>query len=301
MEEELNVFHVAPDQAGLRLDAALSRFFPDAGLRARRRLCERLRVNGVFRSPAYRLRGDEVLSLTRTEEPVAPLRVEDTPRLLAQDGAFFFFYKPSGLHTEALAGGGAPALSSLLGGLLPEKCAALKLLTRLDCDTSGIVVAAAEEEAARLWREWENAARIEKEYFAILEGVLCKEKTVRNALDARARQKTRVLPDEAEALRHTIFRALGHVDASDVPCFDLPESERLTLALCLIRKGARHQIRVHAAHIGHPLAGDRLYGAKGRGAFRLHHARVVLPGCEVRCPVPWRDIEAFSEGFGFPK
>ena len=85
-----------------------------------------------------------------------------------------------------------------------------------------------------------------------------------------------------------------------------------TLVRCVIRKGARHQIRAHLAALGHPIVGDARYGGTGDAGPQspaagqpaphpgpqpeqhaaaptlfLHHARIVLPGLAVACPPPW--------------
>ena len=290
MEKTLE-FIAGNEQEGQRLDAALAAFFPSLGLRGRRRLWkERLvLVDGLARPPAFRLRGGERIGLV----PLCPADAfsacaEDPPRLLTRRETLFFFYKPCGLHTESLAGCSKPSLSGWLERILPD-ASAMRLLTRLDRETSGIVLAAGAEDAARHWRQWENAGKIEKRYLALLEGRLESERVARNALGHAKTRRTRVLDADGSALRHTRIRPLVCFQAADMPRLlpDCPDGARLTLALCCIAKGARHQIRAHAAHIGHPLAGDVLYGARNGASLLLHHCSVQWPGGQVFCLPPW--------------
>ncbi|MDR2696235.1 MAG: RNA pseudouridine synthase [Deltaproteobacteria bacterium] len=284
------------EQHGRRLDAALAALFPFLGLRGRRRLWKGhlVLVDGIARSPAFRLRGGEtvrLVSLYPLDAANDALCPDDPPRLLAHWGPMFFFYKPGGLHTESLAGGLRPSLADLLGRIMPD-ASAIRLLARLDLETSGIVPAAGDEYAARHWRQRENAGGMDKSYLALLEGGLDSEQSVRNALDSAKTRRTRVLDADGPGLRHTRIRPLAHFQAGDAPGLmpGCPGDARLTLALCCIAKGARHQIRAHAAHIGHPLAGDALYGARGGASFFLHHYRIQWPEGQVSCLPAWQAL-----------
>lgn len=286
-------FRIAAEQRGRRLDAALSVFFPHLGLRGRRRLWKehQVFVDGTERPPAFKVRGGELIRLARSgeRESACGWCGHDPPRCLARSGAVFFLYKPSGLHTEALAGKDAPSLAALLPEIMPDVADRPILLTRLDWETSGITLAAADSGTALRLRAAENAGEMKKLYFTVLEGVLREETTVSRELDTAKRTRVRTLDEEADVLRHTRMHPLCSVDAAEFPALASAygETARFTLAACCIRKGARHQIRAHAAHIGHPLAGDRLYGARARAVFYLHHARLEIQGGRVCCLPSW--------------
>lgn len=200
-------------------------------------------------------------------------------------------YKPGGLHSAALAGGNAPSVE----GLLPQ----LRLLNRLDGPTSGIVMVATDASGTTRWREAENAGATEKTYLAVACGNMPAPMTLRAALDTARRAVTRVLPvDSQDPLRHTEITPLARLSGLAAPAAgttgaDMPPAGdvrpgELTLVRCRIRKGARHQIRVHMAHAGYPLLGDRLYGgAPTPGLLYLHHGRIALPGFSAACPPSW--------------
>lgn len=201
-------------------------------------------------------------------------------------------YKPGGLHSAALAGGRAPNAENLLP--------ALKLLNRLDGPTSGILMLAGDTAGERQWRKAEDEGGTRKTYLAVCTGRLERGTVVRAALDTARRTVTRVRPcDTDDRLRHTEVVPLAHFrlgdlanlitdDTAGAPACD----ETVTLVCCRIRKGARHQIRAHMAHIGHPLLGDDVYAAPaspppGRMPLFLHHSRITLPGFSAACLPSW--------------
>ena len=316
----------AQKMVGQRLDFALSLLLPHMGLRGRKRCIENglVLVNGRACTAAQRLRKGDVVSLQAAEqEPAAaaPMAkgVEQSaacapgmdcsqcePRLLAIQGALCFFYKPAGLHTAALVGGTAPSLEGMLPQLLVGNDGSAagscpQLLQRLDHGTSGIVCGAFGNEAAEDFRRLEVAGHCEKRYVALLAGRLEEDFTVRRALRTDKRNKSRVLECDTGRSRWTEFLPLYYFDGPELnlPAFDADSQFHrvgLTLAGCRIRRGARHQIRAHAASFGHPLWNDPLYGfdstdddsgAESASVFFLHHGCLTLPGATCIVPPPW--------------
>lgn len=201
-----------------------------------------------------------------------------------------------------------------------------RLLNRLDGPTSGILLAARTPQAADLFHAAENSGQATKTYLALVHGVLHGPATMRRALDTANRATTRVLPqDTPDTLRHTGVTPLGVMQAeeraegtSDVgdtarhdTAMPVAPGTPCTLVRCVIRKGARHQIRAHLAALGHPIVGDTRYGTPdGTGTTApmpppmppdaprtacplapatlfLHHARIELPGFRAACAPPW--------------
>lgn len=321
------------DLAGQRLDRALGALLPDLGLRGRRRSIERgaVLVNGRPRAAAYRLRPEDVISLAAADEekrttPWPAQGAGSFAYLVTRQGDYCFLYKPAGLHSAALAGGSGLSLEALAPRLLalelpdpmPDPMSdslfdSLSgprpgpiLLQRLDHGTSGLVCVALDEAAAVAFRRAEAEGQCEKRYLALLDGLLNNSCTVRHGLDTDGRRVSRLLADTEDHSRWTEFQPL-HVwrrEAREVlenlglaPAAAMA-SRGLTLAACRIRRGARHQIRAHAAAMGLPLWGDALYGrvageeeggvscaadrAAGgtpgrREGFFLHHGGLYLP------------------------
>ncbi|MDE7241733.1 pseudouridine synthase [Desulfovibrio sp.] len=294
---------IGGDLAGARLDRALAALVPD-GLRGRRRRIEAggAQLNGAAcRHPARRMKPGDLLSLAREDAPENPA----VARLLGRSGDFCFLFKGPGLHCAALAGKGGDSLE----GRLSRLCAPVlapgeepELLQRLDQDTSGIVCATLNNEAARAFRAAEAAGRCEKRYLALLTGALAAPVTAHWRLDTANRRDARLLDAEAEPLRRTEFLPLhaweGEACARLFALLDAGSAPgALTLAACRIRMGARHQIRAHAAALGHPLLGDARYAAAGKAPhtpehFFLHHGLLAWPGHRCSVAAPWRWLEA---------
>lgn len=297
--------------AGKRLDAALGELVPDMGVRARRRMIERggLLLNGRrAHAPGQTVRQGDVLELvapcaagTLPSSPWSyPLQ---RPHILADHAPYSFLFKPAGLHTVALRGSAAPSLESLLPDMLPDMLPGtpLRLLQRLDFETSGLVCATVSPEAEKAFRRAEQQDEICKDYLALLLGRLEKPVTARAAIAMDGGATVRVRDAEGEAGRHTHFAPLV--------CWQVPEAaavaqalgmpdpkDELTLAACRIGRGARHQIRAHAAWLGLPLWGDARYGSGSGPCFFLHHGRFHMAAAECRCLPPWLSALAETPG-----
>lgn len=175
------------------------------------------------------------------------------------------------------------------------------LLTRLDFETSGLVLAARNAWAQKNFRQLEVEGKVEKTYLAVAWGEVGKG-TVKNALNMSNRRQTTVLSGEGEVTRWTTYEGLGRMDKTGLmnqklakesalpDRGDQAREEAISLVKVTIHRGARHQIRAHLAFIGHPLVQDELYGgsaraasslpsfASGPGHFFLHYGRLRMPG-----------------------
>lgn len=267
--------------AGKRLDAALAPFFPELGLRGRRRLWlhGRIVVDGHVRGPAHKVSGGENVTLLSLENAERTQRTHDI-LLVGRSTEYAALFKPAGLHTAALAGDTAPSLEGLLPQLWENFCrldptlppTVPVLLSRLDAPTSGLIAAAFGPRAAEAFRKLEAAGMVRKRYLALVHGRLDAPLALTRALDTADRKKTRVLPENtSDTTRHTLVEPLRPMDG--------PSGEA-TLVRATIQRGARHQIRAHLAAAGHPLMGDVLYGGPGLPEhFFLRHYRLELPDC----------------------
>lgn len=283
--------------AGSRLDQAASPLLPGCGLRGRRRIIENggILINGcTARAPGRAVREGDRLERA-PERPQEDGAASARPRLLGRSGDLLLLFKPAGLHTASLAGGG-DSLEDALPSLAPHPCI---LLQRLDRDTSGIVCAAATERAAERFREDERLGLTDKRYLALLCGGLEHPAQVRRAIGMDGGRRVRIRDlDDPDLARWTDIRPILRMHAGDARLAGLPDppAEGLTLAVCRIRRGARHQIRAHAAWLGLPLWGDGLYGPEAAGnpvpgRLFLHHAaiRPTRDGVFHLCPPPWPD------------
>ncbi len=180
--------------------------------------------------------------------------------------------KPGGMHT--VAGRGGNSLEGCLPGL---GLSGWRLLNRLDLLTGGLVLAAAGEREAALYKGWQEAGQVRKWYLALARGVMGEMELAGLILDDK-RRVVRVTGQEDEALRRTVVRPVRAVEGN-------------TLVLAHILKGRRHQIRAHLAHAGHPLVGDPVYGAGEPGGLFLHHWRLDMPGFTAELPPEWEFVD----------
>ena len=312
---------VLPEESESRLDHVLGRLLPEMGLRGRRRLCELglVTVNDRQAPASRKMRtGDVVLVLSEkdsakdgsaaTDEKSqaessrpenARLFPEELPRLVRKYGHLAVLFKPASIHTESLAGKPGTSLQALLPELLGGQTG-VRLLNRLDFSTSGLTVAALDEEGESLYRQAQENGQTTKRYLALLEGALYRDMLATQKLILKNRSRVLVeLAPHPDIRRHTNVQPLAVMDAAPL-CGMLKQygweghpPTSVTLAGCTILKGARHQIRAHCAALGFPLLGDRRYGAafhpaeEAEETFFLHHGRLLLPGLDVSTLPPW--------------
>lgn len=261
---------------GQRLDFVIRVIDPGISLRKARRLigAGRVLVNGAPGAAGQKLRPGQILEIAREEAKQGEISENWGAKYLASQGDYHFFYKPPGMHSVSLAGEDGISLEALCPRLLPRKEKYFELLQRLDFNTEGIICAAASESAARKFRLAEKTGECEKHYLAMLKGSLERRITVKNRLDCSRRRKTGVLPDQGEPGRWTVIEPLKILSGEN------GAAGNATLAHCVIARGQRHQIRAHAAGIGHPLLNDGLYGGGWGDSFQLSHFFLAFTGHE---------------------
>ena len=148
---------------------------------------------------------------------------------------------------------------------------------RLDRDTSGVMVFARTQRAyLALRREFENHGRVKKTYLAVLHGTPKPQTGTLNTLIGRK-------PFDAKRMavvEHNGKTAITHWTV-------LSKHGGLSLVEFIIETGRMHQIRVHAAHLGHPIAGDSLYGDQVRDRRMARPpSRPLLHAVELSFPHP---------------
>jgi tRNA pseudouridine32 synthase/23S rRNA pseudouridine746 synthase/23S rRNA pseudouridine1911/1915/1917 synthase len=180
--------------------------------------------------------------------------------IIYEDGDILVVEKPSGLLTIGTDRDKSRTLYSILTDYVRKgysrSAKRIFIVHRLDRDTSGILVFAKSMEAKqRLQEGWDKT---EKKYLAVVHG-RCEinERTITSYLaENKAHVSYSTTDPEKGKLSHTSYRVL-----KDTKFFSLLEVNLLT--------GRKHQIRVHLAEIGHPVAGDDKYGGKNDRYKRL--------------------------------
>ena len=227
-------------------------------------------VDGQARPKNHQTRPGEVVTVT--PPPARPLdaQPEDIPLCIVyEDAALLVVDKPRGMVVHPAAGNEQGTLVNALlahcGSSLSGINGVLRpgIVHRIDKDTSGLLVVA-KTDAAHLGLSAQlEAHSMEREYRAVVHGRMRESEGVIDAPLARHpvhRKKMAVVPGGRRAVTH--YRVLE-------------QFPRFCYLSCRLETGRTHQIRVHMASIGHPLAGDPLYGpARGLsiGGQCLHAA-----------------------------
>ncbi|MGH8272738.1 MAG: RluA family pseudouridine synthase, partial [Gammaproteobacteria bacterium] len=289
--------HASAEDAGQRLDNFLAREWKGVPRGHVYRLLRtgQVRVNGGRRKPAYRLAAGDELRLppvriaerTPATGPLQRVSALLDSNVLYEDKWLLAVCKPSGMPVHGgsgLSGGLIEALRILRAE--PE----LELVHRLDRDTSGVIVIARRRSALRALHAAFREGTIKKRYLAILLGRVEAPFTSEAPL-------ARYVKRGGE--RHVAVSAEGK---RSVTRFEpLAPGERVSLVAALPATGRTHQIRVHAAEAGHPVAGDTRYGDKeanrslktdGLARLALHAERLVFAHpqigepLEIQAPLP---------------
>jgi 23S rRNA pseudouridine1911/1915/1917 synthase len=282
---------VPASAAGERLDQFLAE---PLGSRARAaRLIEAglVTVDGAVVAKRHRLSGGERVEVA--PEPVAEvIPAEDVPyEVVFEDEHLLVVDKPAGVVVHPARGHATGTLSQALagraaGGPAPERAG---IVHRLDRDTSGLLVVARSETVHRALQGLIRSRALEREYLALVEGrPPARSGTIDAPLGRDRRVRTRMSSDTDEPRE-----ARTHFEIERA----LPTS---TLLRVRLETGRTHQIRAHLLAIGHPVAGDPVYGSAGLfGLDRqfLHAARLAFDHpvtgarVDVSSPLP-ADLEA---------
>ncbi len=245
---------IPPEAAGLRLDRALAELFPDY---SRSRLTQWIKSGDVLLDgeiPAARQivnGGEEVVVRAQStqEVPMAPESIALDIRY--EDDDVLVINKPVGLVVHPGAGQAGGTLQNALLHFDPRLAEIPRagIVHRLDKDTSGVMVVARTLPAHASLVEQLQARDVHRQYVAVVYGPMIAGGSVNEPIGRHPRDRIRqaVVEQPAGKPAVTHYRVRERFRAH-------------TLIECRLETGRTHQIRVHMAHVRHPLIGDSLYG-----------------------------------------
>jgi 23S rRNA pseudouridine1911/1915/1917 synthase len=303
---ELRQLTVPASLHNTRLDKALAELVPEFSRNYLRQLIEQdaARLNGrVVLKPAQKVRAGDVVDIELRPTPMSQAFIPQPMDLVVvyEDEHIAVIDKPAGLVVHPAPGHWS---GTLLNGLLARDAHAALLpragiVHRLDKDTSGLMVVARSRVAMDVLVERIARHEVRREYLALAGRPWTGPQTCDVDLpigrDVRNRLRMAVvdLARQAGKPAQTRFELLQN-------------AEHGCLLRCLLRTGRTHQIRVHAAHLGHPLVSDTLYGgtfAAGMTRQALHARRLALlhpvTGVQLnfKAPLP-ADLAAALQSWG---
>jgi len=301
-------FVIEEAQAGERLDRALAMLLPDySRTRLKALLLEgAVTVNEVvLDNPKHKTHlGDRISLVLPEAKPPEPL-----PELIAldiryEDDHLIVLNKPAGLVVHPASGHETGTLVNALIAHCGESLSGIGgvkrpgIVHRLDKDTTGLLVVAKNDRAHRgLAAQFADHGRsgpLERAYQALVWNVPERRQgTIHTALGRSSKSRERMAvvsehrPDAREAITHYTVEE-KFLDASATPI--------ASLVTCRLETGRTHQIRVHMAHIGHPLLGDTLYGM----GFKTKTSRLAEAVAEAVLAFPRQALHAAVLGFEHP-
>lgn len=282
----------ATEHAGVRLDAFLSADGALTRSQAARLIAEgRVRVNGKPAAKSARLSGGETVTVDVPQLRETALPPQDIPLdVVYEDDDVIVVNKPTGLVVHPAPGHPDGTLVNALlhhcgdslSGIGGEKRPGI--VHRIDRDTSGLIIAAKNDAAHLALSAQLKDHSLSRTYECLVTGNMKQDSGTVDAPIGRSsadRKKMAVVPTGRRAVTHweVVARYPG-----------------VTHLRCRLETGRTHQIRVHMAHIGHPILGDTVYGAKKpvpgltgqclhAAGLRFVHPRTGEP-VELHCPLP---------------
>jgi 23S rRNA pseudouridine1911/1915/1917 synthase len=296
-------WEVAAGDAGRRIDAALAERLGASRASAQRLIAEgRVRIDGAAIDKGHTLKAGETVSWERPPPAPSELVAEAIAvPIVYEDEWLLVVDKPAGMVVHPAPGHERGTLVQALldRGIAGGHGRRPGVIHRLDRETSGLLIVARGEEPYRRLVAAMSSRRISRTYLALLIGELAQDEgTIDAPIGRHLRDRRRMALHSARARP-----AVTHFTV-------LARGAGYTLARVRLETGRTHQIRVHFAALGHPVAGDATYGRRpvpeGLTRHFLHAAelRFAHPddGRELRfeSPLP-AELAAFLEELGLPQ
>ena len=242
--------------AGLRLDQALAQAWPELSRSRVQQWIEDglVLVDGRPRRPRDRVWGGEDVRLDAALPPDLRSAPQPIPlRMVHEDADILVLDKPAGLVVHPAAGNPDGTLLNALLHHAPQLATLPRagIVHRLDKDTSGLLVVAKTLESHLALVEQLKARTVHREYRALVVGDLVAGGTIEAPIGRHPTQRTRMAVVQRGRPATTRYRVLERFPGH-------------TLLGVELETGRTHQIRVHFAHIRHPLVGDPAYGVRPR-------------------------------------
>lgn len=277
-QDEIREVATEGDDAGQRLDRVLSARFEDLSRARVQALIRQGHVtgpSGIASDPGAKVKAGETFRIAvPAPEPATPAAEALPLTIVHEDADLIVIDKPAGLVVHPAAGHATGTLVNALIAHCGDELSGIGgvrrpgIVHRLDKDTSGLLVVAKSDRAhqglGEQFASHGNDGRLVRTYEAFAWGAPPHRAGAIDAnLGRSTANRTRISVKRGDGGRH----AVTHYEVAEVfvSADGKPAASRIVLAL---ETGRTHQIRVHLAHIGHPVMGDATYGAGFKSSAR---------------------------------
>ncbi|MGB1546971.1 MAG: RluA family pseudouridine synthase [Alphaproteobacteria bacterium] len=288
-------FEVSGEERGIRLDRFLAQMAPELSRSRLKRLIEEGRLSAGGRTitdPSHRVKPGESYTLEVPPAEAAEPKAQAIPlSILYEDEDLLVLDKPAGLVVHPAPGNPDATLVNALLHHCGESLSGIGgvarpgIVHRLDKDTSGLMIAAKNDAAHRSLSAQLASRRLKRVYLALVHGVpVPASGTIDAPIGRHPKHRKRMAVvsrgGRAARTRYKVLKRFGRV---------------ASLLECRLETGRTHQIRVHLAHLGHPVIGDPVYG---RGRLP---AGATAPIAAILKAFPRQALHAHVMGFDHPR
>ncbi|KGR80549.1 RluA family pseudouridine synthase [Ureibacillus manganicus] len=256
MDQRFIIIFTADEEGELLRKAIERHGISKRGLTAIKYRGGNILVNGEEKTVRYKLKKDDEITIVFPKEEVSDGLIPEKGKLdiIFEDDAFLIINKPAFMNTIPSREHPTGSLANFVCGYFLEKGihSTVHIVTRLDRDTSGIVCIAKHSHVHHLMGVQQKQQQIDKQYEAIVHGHVTESEL--SIIAPIGRKETSIIEREV--------RDSGQYAHTDVKVLQkgFCNGEPISHVRLQLHTGRTHQIRVHMAHIGHPLVGDDLYG-----------------------------------------
>jgi len=271
MENEVKSFEysVTDEYEGLRLDKLLSELCPSFSRTYIKKLIDDKKVfcNGKNVKASFQISENDFIRMEIPPAQIPEILPQDIPLdIIYEDSDVLVVNKPKDMVVHPAAGHYKDTLVNAVMYHCHDNLSGINgvmrpgIVHRIDKDTTGSVIICKNDNAHQKIAEQLKEHSINRVYHAICYGIIKEDEGTISSLIGRSptdrKKMAVVLSGGKEAITH--FRVLKRFEA-----------DNMTYIECRLETGRTHQIRVHMAHIGHPLLGDEVYGNGRKSKFKL--------------------------------
>ena len=256
MTEKIHYNLTIPDSlAGIRLDQALAKLLPDHSRSQIKTWLENGEIilnNQIPKAKTLIIGGENILINATAKAPPSTWEAQDIPLdIVLEDEQLLVINKPAGMVVHPAAGNSGNTLLNALLHHAPElqNLPRAGIIHRLDKDTTGLLIIAKTPQALKYLSHQIKTRTMTRLYQTVIFGILVSGGTIDEPITRHPIQRTKMAVHESgkEAITH--YRVMERYRAH-------------TRIKVQLETGRTHQIRVHMAHIHHPILGDPVYGGR---------------------------------------